>query len=207
MKTNLLEKTVVNHKGGSCIYRLELLCQEGYCSECAIPNQKRILIDIDGVICQYDFPKIVKDFFGIDLSSQAIYAYDLADVLGVAPVLINTMFKGQVYGKPNFNDHALETLKEWKAKGYEIAIFSNRVKYMGEYGLLEWLIDNKIPFSGIDVLGNGIYDFHIDDSPSKLATTNSKTKLLFNQPWNSRCVDVYKQFTRVFNWQEISKIA
>ena len=166
----------------------------------------RLLIDIDGVICEYNFPKIVKNFFGVDLSSHTIFAYDLADVLGVAPALINTMFKEQVYGPPNFIDGSLEMLKEWKSKGYEIYIFSNRVKYMGEVNLAKWLIDNKIPFNDIEVTGWGEYDYHIDDSPAKLAATDSKVKLLYTQPWNRRCLDIRKQFTRVNSWSEIKSI-
>lgn len=167
---------------------------------------KRLLIDIDGCICEYDFPKIVKNFFGVDLSSQAIFAYDLADVLGVAPTLINLMFAKQVYGPPNFIDGSLEILREWKSKGYELTIFSNRVKYMGEPNLAKWLVDNKIPFNGIDVEGTGRYDYHIDDSPGKLASTLSTFKLLYNQPWNERCLDINKCLQRVTSWQEIKEI-
>jgi len=166
---------------------------------------KRILIDIDGVICEYDFPKIVKNFFGVDLSSQSIFAHGLADVLGVAPALINTMFKEQVYGKPHFIEGSLKTLESWESRGYEIVIFSNRVKYMGEMGLDKWLVDNQIPFNGIDVIGSGKYDYHIDDSPSKLAATDSHTKLLYTQPWNKRCLDINECFTRVDSWQDIRK--
>src|SRR3990167_3803382 len=78
---------------------------------------KQALIDMDGCVCEYDFPKIVKTFFGIDLSSQAIFAYDLADVLGVAPHLINQMFKQQVWGTPRFMPDAIETLTDWDKKG------------------------------------------------------------------------------------------
>ncbi len=163
---------------------------------------KRICVDIDGCICEYDFPKIVKDFFGVDLSAQAIFAYDLADVLGVAPILINTMFREQVYGTPNLVEGAIDTLKEWKSKLWEIIIYSNRVKYMGYKELASWLIDYKIPFHGIDG-GYGIYDVHIDDSPSKLMETNSQLKLLFNQPWNQRCLNIQRRLERVYNWAEI----
>jgi len=168
-------------------------------------RKRRICVDLDGVVCEYDFPKIVKGFFGIDLSAQMIFAYDLADVLGVAPSLINTMFKEQVYGKPNLAEDAIETLKEWKSKEYELVIYSNRVKYMGHDGLAKWLIDWQIPFHGIDG-GQGSYDVHIDDSPSKLMTTNSKLKLLFDQPWNKRCHNITGKLQRVYSWKEIRDV-
>jgi len=163
---------------------------------------KRICIDIDGVICEYDFPKIVKNFLGVDLSSKMIFAYDLADVLGVAPSLIDAMFQNQVFGKPNFITGAIATLEEWEAKGYDLAIFSNRIKYMG-YGKLEgWLTEWQIPYSRIDE-GKGEYEFHIDDSPGKLMTTKSAVKLLYNQPWNERCLNIQGGLKRVYNWAEI----
>jgi 5'(3')-deoxyribonucleotidase len=162
----------------------------------------RICLDLDGVICEYNFPLLVRNFFGVDISPVMIFAYDLADVLGVAPTLINTMFQEQVYGKPNFIPGSIETLTEWKSKGYELIIYSNRIKYMGYKGLAEWLIEYQIPFSGIDG-GQGSYDAHIDDSPSKLMETDSKIKLLYTQPWNTRCHNITGKLKRVNNWQEV----
>ena len=166
-------------------------------------KNKRVLVDIDGVICEYDFPKIVKHFFGVDLSKYMLYAYNLADVLGVAPLAINTMFKEQVWGKPSFVPNAIKTLRQI-GSFYRIIIFSNRMKYMGKEGLMDWLIDWGIPF---DVIGDGIgeFDFHIDDSPAKLMTSNSKVKLLFDQPWNKGCLNITNQLKRVKDWEEIKK--
>jgi len=168
-------------------------------------RKERICLDLDGVVCEYDFPRIVKDFFGVDLSAQMIFAYDLADVLGVAPALINTMFKEQVYGKPNLVEGAIETIKKWKSKEYEIVIYSNRVKYMGYEGLAKWLIDWQIPFNGIDG-GQDSYDVHIDDSPSKLMATDSKIKLLFDRPWNQKCHNITGKLQRVYSWQEVRNV-
>ncbi len=165
-----------------------------------------ILIDIDGVICEYDFPRIVKEKFDILLDPESIFAYDLADVLGVSPVDIDNMFRGQVYGPARFIKGSLEVLNQWQDKGYDIEIFSNRVKYMGKDGLIQWLIGNNIPFNGIDLNGKGRYDYHIDDSPGKLASTDSLHKILFNHPWNRRCLDIHKLFNRVFSWEEIKTL-
>ena len=167
---------------------------------------ERICIDIDGVVCEYNFPKIVKSFFGVDLSPLSIFAYDLADVLGVAPALIDTMFEEQVYGKPTFVTGAIDTLKEWKSQGNELIIYSNRVKYMKGIDLVRWLIDWQVPFSGIDIKGDGKYDVHIDDSPGKLMATNSNVKLLFSQSWNQRCLNITKQLIRVNSWAGIKEI-
>jgi len=134
-----------------------------------------------------------------------IFAYDLADVLGVAPSLINTMFKKQVYGEPNLVEGAIDTLGKWKAVGNELIIYSNRVKYMGYEGLGEWLKRWQIPFSGIDG-GQGIYDVHIDDSPGKLMATDSKLKLLYDRPWNERCLNITGELYRVYSWAEIRAI-
>jgi len=170
-----------------------------------VVSPKRICVDIDGVVCEYDFPKIVKNFFGIDISPAAIFAYDLADVLGVAPALINTMFKERVYSKPNFVEGAIETLKEWKSKGHEIVIYSNRVKHMGYDGLARWLIEWRIPFTVIDG-GLGKYDIHIDDSPSKLMATDSRIKLLFDRHWNRRCHNITGKLQMVNSWKEIRNV-
>jgi 5'(3')-deoxyribonucleotidase len=165
---------------------------------------EKLLIDIDGVIVSYDFPKIVKSCFGVDLSSKAIFAYDLADVLGVAPFLINNMFKEQVYGAPQFNEGALKALNKLHDE-YELVIFTNRLKYMTELELVSWMSKNQIPFRGISKDGSGEYFAHIDDSPAKLASTNSMFKLLFNQPWNEKCLDIKDQFLRIYSWKDIDR--
>jgi len=166
---------------------------------------KRILLDVDGCITTYNFPSLVKKCFGVDISGLVISAYDLADLLGVSNLAIDLMFRDTVWGKPTFQEGALETLKEWKQKGYELVIFSGRTRYMGEMGLVQWLEDNKIPFDGIDVIGRSHYAVQIDDRPSKLKNTDSKLKLLYDQPWNRSCANVEKDLIRVYNWRDIKE--
>uniref|UniRef100_A0A6M3JVC9 5' nucleotidase n=1 Tax=viral metagenome TaxID=1070528 RepID=A0A6M3JVC9_9ZZZZ len=165
------------------------------------PRKPRFLLDIDGVVVKYDFVGLVKRYFGIDIEPKAIFAYNLADVLGVSSKEIDDMFQEQVWGKPVFIDNALDTLNEI-SKIYEIIIYSNRIKYMGEFELVKWLIDNQIPFEGVDY-GQSEYDFHVDDRPEKLEDTNSSIKLLYTQPWNVGCLNVKNNLIRVNNWQEV----
>ena len=165
----------------------------------------RILCDIDGVITKYPFKYLVKKHFGVNISPLSIYAYDLADVLGVSHKSIDAMFCDTVFGKPSFISGAIETLTEWKGK-HEIAIYSNRVKYMGFDGLVEWLVKYKIPFDGISLKGDGNYDVHIDDSPAKLMSTNSTAKILFSQPWNEGCLDITEKLVRVDGWETIDRL-
>ncbi len=170
----------------------------------AVPKGKRICVDLDGVICGYDFPRIVKDYFGVSLDPQSIFAYDLADVLGVSPEEIHHMFEEQIYSAPNFVKGAWETLREWQAKGYELSIFSNRGEYMGQEEFREWLTRWFIPFDYLTI-GYEEYDVHIDDSPSKLMATDSRLKLLFDRPWNQRCLNITGRIERVYNWGDIKK--
>ena len=167
-----------------------------------IIQPKRICIDIDGVVCEYDFPKLIKKHFGVDLGDRPIYAYNIPDTLGVDPKTVDSMFREQVFGKPDFAKGAIDTLIDWKIKGHELVIYSNRVNYMGHEGLLIWLIEWQIPFTGIDS-GQGYYDIHIDDRPSKLLSTNSDLKLLYNQPWNEGCYNLEEKLIRVHSWKEI----
>ncbi len=167
----------------------------------------RLLIDLDGTCVEMPLREIVKKHFHVDIGSFLINAYDLSDLLGVTNKAIDLMFKDQVYGKAHFYPRVLNTLNQWSAKGYGIVINSHRTEYMGEEGLAKWLIENKIPFQGIDSKGNvGVYDFAIDDRPSKLQDSNSKIKILFNQTWNSHCFDLHKNLVRVNSWEEIEKI-
>jgi len=195
----------VNHKGEWCSYQNKLLCQEGYCSECAVPNQKRILLDIDGVVVSYDFADLVWQKFHVRIDPSKIFAYNLSDALGVSSNAIDEMFHDQVWGKPDFISGALSVLNDWKSKEYEIVIYSNRVKYMGYDKLARWLIDWGIPFSGING-GQGLYDYHIDDRPEKLRDARGKFKLLYTQPWNLQCLNIENELIRVNNWDEIKDI-
>ena len=166
---------------------------------------RRICLSLDGIVCEYDSPKMVKNFFGIDIPSEELFGYDLADVLGVTPTLINTMWEKQIYDKPNFIRGAIETLKEWGFQKYELVIYSKRIEYMGYDGFTLWLRDCRIPFNRINN-GRGQCDIQIDDSPSRLMEADSKFKLLFDQPWNGKCLNITGKLKRVYTWGGIRNV-
>ncbi len=165
----------------------------------------RLLLDIDGTLCSYPFKSMVKKCFNVDLDPLSIYAYDLADVLGVSTDSINDMFKEQVFGKPTFEDNALGILNEWH-KENSIVIYTNRLKYMSPRELLIWITDNKIPCDGVDMNGTGYYDVYIDDSPAKLMSVKSAIKLLYAQSWNQNCLNITKELRRVNSWLQVKEV-
>jgi 5'(3')-deoxyribonucleotidase len=161
-----------------------------------------ILVDIDGVIVEYDFKALFKKYFNADLPVNGIFAYDLADVAGVSPIEIDEMFKEQVWGEPQFIDGAMETLTAWKGK-HTIGIISNRLRYMSLLDLTNWLLKYKIPFDFVLNTTPPPADYHIDDSPAKLMKAGAKHKLLFTQEWNKRCLNITGELKRVTDWGEI----
>jgi 5'(3')-deoxyribonucleotidase len=164
---------------------------------------QQLLLDIDGVVVEYDFTGLVRRYFGVDVEPQSIFAYNLSDVLGVSSKEIDNMFYEQVWGNPIFIEDSIEVLNEIK-QHYEIIVYSNRFKIMGMFELTKWLIDNKIPFDGVSC-GDDKYSFHIDDRPEKLEDTNSSIKLLYTQPWNIKCHNIKNNLIRVNNWQEVRR--
>jgi len=173
---------------------------------------KNLLVDIDGTICQYDFPKLLKKYFGVAIPNSGIFTYSLEDSLGVPPKMIEDMFAKEVYEEPNMIPGARSALKGFIDKGYNILILSNRLSWMTADELSDWLDDWGILYT--DVLGNGelpsYVHAHIDDSPLKLLRVDEETivkhRILFTCPWNKQCLDILGKFERARNWAEVRRI-
>jgi len=172
----------------------------------------KILCDIDGVVCSYDFPAITKEFFGKAVSNEDIYAYSIEDVLGVSRQSVNHMFLEACQRRPVMIDGARRVLREFILHGMEVYIYTNRLNFMTVGGLASWLKKCLIPCTGIAILESNrlteTFDFHIDDSPAKLMDLNGKVrrKLLFDQPWNRRCMNITGKMERVYSWEEVRGI-
>ena len=172
-------------------------------------SNKNLIVDIDGVVAQYDYPTILKKHFNVDVPNHAVWAYGLDECLGLPPTAVQTMFKKEAYAPPNMIEGAREALERFIIKDYNVCIFSNRLKFMSYAELEEWLNKNDIPYSCI-LNGSGLPNRAIaavDDSPSKLLAIDEEVtlnrRLLFDQPWNRMCLDVLGKFKRVKDWRQV----
>ena len=173
---------------------------------------RNLLIDIDGVICQYDFPRLTKQYFGIEIPNEGIYTYSLEDALGVSSKAISDMFAQEVFGKPNFVTDAVKYLKYFLDNGYAVNIYSNRLCWMTQEELGDWLDKWGVPYTDV-TNGGGLPSYihgYVDDCPSKLLGIDEQTTvkhlILFSNPWNTHCLDILNKFTRAKSWLEIRRI-
>ena len=170
---------------------------------------RNILVDLDGVVCQYDFPKIIKKHFGAEVSNKDVQLYSLEDCLGLPYSQVMDMFKAEAFAAPNLIRDSVRSLNWLVVNDWNVCIHSNRIKFMGKQGLEDWLDKYGIPYSVVlngDSLPNYVR-VAVDDYPSKLLKLNEETTvkklLLFNQPWNEMCLDLLNMFTRVDNWTQV----
>lgn len=171
-----------------------------------------ILIDIDGVVCEYDFPKITKKHFGVAIPNKAIYTYSIEDSLGVASSDVVRMFEKECFSKPVFALGAIDTLKGFLSAGHQVSIYSNRLHFMTQDELETWLGKYKIPYSNIctnQSLPSYVH-VYVDDSPAKLMAVEKvvevKRLLLFDAPWNKACLNITGRMERVKGWKQVRKV-
>jgi len=170
-----------------------------------------ILLDIDGVVCAYNFPKLIKRWFGLDIQQSDITTYRLEECLGLPTKDIDQMFDTEVACSPEFIPGAQEAIQRL-SKDHLLFIWSHRLKHTTKDELEEWLLDHMIPFAEVleegQVKGGRLFDYFIDDSPDKLLSLNGsvKHKILFDQPWNRSCKNIMGLLKRVYSWQEIEEI-
>lgn len=175
-------------------------------------KMKNLLIDIDGVICQYDFARLTKQYFGVEVPNTDVFTYSLEDSLGLPRKAVSDMFAKEVFAEPNLIPGAVRHLELFLGKGYAINIYSNRLYWMTQEELGDWLDKWGIPYT--DVINGGqlpsYIHAYVDDSPSKLLGVDEQTVvkhlILFTSPWNKHCLDILGKFERAKNWNEIRRI-
>ncbi len=170
---------------------------------------KNLIVDLDGVVCQYDFSTLIKKHFGVVVTNEQVQLSSLEDCLALPSKRVKEMFTVEAFQPPNMIPKAQEALELFTIREYNIIIYSNRLKVMTMDELKAWLDQYNIPFNHV-VNGGGLPSHAvaaIDDSPTKLlhideAVTCPKL-LLFSNPWNQLCLDVLKKFKRVTGWPAI----
>uniref|UniRef100_A0A6H1ZZT6 5' nucleotidase n=1 Tax=viral metagenome TaxID=1070528 RepID=A0A6H1ZZT6_9ZZZZ len=172
-------------------------------------NLRNILVDIDGVVAQYNFPKILKEHFGVEVSNLDVQLYSLEDCLGLPSKQVMDMFSIVAFEPPNLIRDSISSLRKLIVEDWNVCIYSNRVHFMGKKGLEDWLSKYGIPYSVV-LNGDSLPSYvsiAVDDYPSKLLKLSEDTTvrklLLFSQPWNDGCLDLLNMFTRVNNWAEV----
>jgi len=122
------------------------------------------------------------------------------------------MFAVEVFASPNLVPGAVQSLRQFISKGYDVFIHTNRLMWMSPTELADWLDKYDIPYHDIITEGympDYVYA-HVDDSPRKLLNIAEETKvvhsILFSRPWNLGCLDIYRKFERARNWTEVRSI-
>ena len=171
---------------------------------------KNIVVDIDGCVCQYDFPRLIKKHFGMGILPEWVWCYSLQESLGLPKNAVNRMFEEEAYKDPAFLPDALRVL-ERMVQGNNVYILSHRENIMGRRDFKVWLGRHHIPHTQIISCKTLPSHVHvaIDDYPTKLLEVASKTNvedlLLLVQPWNVQCRDLLNWFTWVESWKQIEE--
>lgn len=182
---------------------------------------KRILVDMDDVICVHGFINIVNDFLGTNYTEDAANSYYINDLVPKAKMKdwIEFFKKRNVYDYMELNKDVQEVLKKLNDK-YEIYIVTayifrddpsisgnqlkNKFDYLKKY--LPFINPENFIFLSDKSLINA--DVRIDDNIQKLEGV-SELKLLYTAYHNKDITEeeLKKQsIKRVNNWKEIEKI-
>ena len=170
----------------------------------------RVLIDMDGVLCDFvgQCIKYSKEYFGEDRITPYIPTFS-------QPQAINWLRR--FYAYPNFFETmdpipgAIEGIRELMQK-HECFIVTAPAKkhpdaYKGKHLWLEQYIPemiNRLFITPLKYMVRG--DYLIDDLPKNLNAFPSKT-ICYNQPYNQAPELFHKPLDyRVNNWEEINSI-
>jgi len=170
-----------------------------------------LLIDIDGVVAEYNIPQRIKEVTGANITLEDIWSHELVECLGLPEKTWCTIFENINKEPANIVHGARETLSYLVNKGHKIYIYTNRAFRYDPVDVEKWLYINKIPHYKLmtikDVTEYQEFHVHIDDSPNKLLSCPwfAHQKLLYTRPWNIQCKNILNLMYRVNNWKEIRR--
>lgn len=169
-----------------------------------------ILVDIDGTLFDPSraFDRILRQKYG--LRNIDIYVYNLGELLGVSQSVTNDILSDALNNGPlMLEEYCLLALKKLN-EGHKIVFGTSRDVHVSKVKTKELLKKNglmveKMLFSeDLENIKQGEFDVVIDDSISKLVRFSNYVKyiIIFNRPWNIRCLNV-QGFYRVNSWLDI----
>ena len=174
--------------------------------------EMNLLIDLDGVVCAYDFPYLTQKYFGVTIPNNGIYTYSIEDSLGVPSKDVIDMFDVEVHSPPNTIRWAKTALEGFIAADYDVGIFTSRLTWMTIAELRDWLDKYEIPYTSI-ITNSTLPSYahaHVDDSPTKLMNVaraiEVKHSILYTNPWNVNCLNITGTLKRAKNWKEVKEI-
>ncbi len=169
--------------------------------------------DIDGVIADFSEPLIqaIKRNYGVTLSEEDIYCFDLNLVLGITKAeetqLVSEVLKGDL---PLYSG-AREVLAQLSREGHSIFLLTGRWSYLRNATEL-WLKEKSVPYTELHLLTVGKkyevdiagLDLIVEDSLKEALewTQRVKNVLVYDHPWN-QTLNVKGLTKRVHNWNEI----
>lgn len=188
-----------------------------------------IYIDCDDVLAEStrSYIDLLRREFGIEKTFEGICSFNLQESFGLTREQYNHFFE-VVHSREEILKFdpmtgAIETIREWKALGLEIAIVTGRLTVAYD-STLEWLAKHHVPFDRfimvnkynrpdmdarksiqLDELSRMHFDFAVEDSPTMAEFLASRMNLrvaLMDRPWN-RVTPLDLKIERVASWAEL----
>ena len=114
-------------------------------------NPRTIYVDMDDVLCQTArrFLAILEREFGKRIAYEQLTNFDIGDACNLQPNERDELYRivHEAHELLNLEPvaDAMQVLRQWSARGYEIAIVTGRPPQSQEVSL-EWLARHRVPF-------------------------------------------------------------
>lgn len=121
------------------------------------PNPRTIYVDMDDVLCQTArrFLEIVEREFGKRVAYEQLTNFDIGDACNLQPNERDELYRivHEAHELLNLEPvaDALQVLRQWSARGYEIAIVTGRPPQSQEVSLA-WLARHRVPFETLTMV-------------------------------------------------------
>jgi len=174
-----------------------------------------IALDIDGVIIDFvsSFISLAEKRFDQPIKYEDIYCHDISQALALPKKDLYSLFHETLF-RNHFRliDGALDGITALNKDHNIYLITSRHERY--KKSTMQLLDNHRISYNDIyfsQFMKKHQVDIHFDvfvedcvDEAVNLSQRNCQV-LLYNQPWNTRCLNMKNLFKRVYNWDDIIK--